>query len=176
MALPNPNQTNQAPAVQEELIAEWQEPQLPSLLSGIRRPHYAIAGAIVVSIVLIILAIIFHNLNVALPILVLLSAGGAVYSQNRRTSASRTITLTTTRLQIGRRSYAFTDLAGFWLESTEQFIVINIEPKKPTAMPITALYVSHNNEECHDLLLEVLAEVEPRAETITDRINKLMHF
>jgi len=171
MALPNPSQPDQAPTEPEELIAEWQEPELPSLISNIKRPLYLVIGAAVLVVVLILLAIFLHNFDYVVSILVLLSAGGAIYTQSHRPTPPRTITLTSTRIQIGKHSYAVTDIAGFWLQLHDDFLVINIEPKKASALPITAIYPSDNVEECHDLLIEVLSEVEPRAETITDRIS-----
>ena len=176
MALPNPSQPD-VPLQQEDvLIAEWVEPTLPTLFSKLKQPRLLAVGVGLVFVILITLAIVLHNSDFLLGATLVASASSAFYAQYKHTPQALTIRLTTTLLYVGKHTYPLNDLAGFWLERNGDFLAVNVEPNKAVAIPITFLYPNTSSEECRELLLEALPEVEPRIQTVNDRLNRWIHL
>ena len=178
MALPNPSDQRSAnpaePGQPGQVIAQWQEPATPSLLSRLPNFKLILLGGILVIAALIALSVWLKDLTYALAAGVVVSAGSAVISQNRRVAPPIAVEVSTTRLTVGARQYPLSDLAGFWLEPSPTALAVHVEPSRGTAVPITFLYPNTNIEECRELLLEVLSEVEPRTATANDKLNRWM--
>ena len=159
----------------EKEVLRWKEPTLSS-------PSQALppSSIMLISQVTAILLLLFgywqkdYTLYVAAPVASL--AGLALRAQRHTPHREATIILTTERLIVADKSFFLCDLAGFWIETEEDHLVINIESKKPSLVPMSLLYPLVNSKELAQQLLSVLAEVEPREPQFADRLSRYLHL
>jgi len=161
---------------EETLLAEWQEATHPlPELSG-KTLSLLILGGSVLAAASIGLAIWFHEFNLYFVAVVLILAVSTLIVQNRKPTASLKVTITNVRLMVGNRQYLMEDLAGFWLQSDRETVVINVEPKKASMVPITFLFAENNTEAARQTMLAIMPELESRLPNATDRINRYFRF
>jgi hypothetical protein len=170
---PVPLQPQAAP---EQLVAEWTEPnEKLAELSQLPLVTVIIGAAILIGL-LIGLGVWLRDFTLYMAAAASLAAAVAVISQRRRPAASRTVSLTTQNLVVGRRTYPLSDLAGFWLESVGEVTAVNVEPSKAAVLPINFLYPSAERAEARATLLEVLPELEPRHTTAGDSLSRYIRL
>lgn len=156
-----------------EILSQWKEPATEAygLATG-GKQKYLWIGLGATAILLIVIGVLTHDINYYLGAGVLISAIFALVAQIRKPGASLDIAITNAGVAIGNKTYSLDDISGFWLNSASQYIAINLELKKRTALPITFLYPTDNASEARNLLLEILPELEPRQSDITDGLSR----
>jgi hypothetical protein len=165
---PASDPTNAEP---EEIVAQWDEPVLPHTAIASNLP--LVIGVSALLVVLFALAGYFLNYGTLyLAAFVPLAAGFMLVAQVKRPTPPRAVMLTTQRLQVGTRNYGLDSLAGFWLDAESGLTVINMEPSKPSAFPISLLHPSADQDSIRDQLLQVLPELESRTHSVNDSLNR----
>jgi hypothetical protein len=172
---PSVRGTDQA-VIQEYLLANWTEPQLPkSLVKDKRNLFLGIGGLLIIGL-LIIMGYWQKNNNYYFGAIVFLVAAFSLYIQYYLPHKPMDIVITNLHLQVGRKTYSYTDLAGFWYQEEFGYILVNIEPKKASITTISFLYPSSDKQEVRNLFLKVIPEVEPRIRDINDQISDFLNF
>lgn len=162
------------PGVQETVLAQWQQPSPTGMLSGRTGLGTIWLFALVVAAGLIAIAIWQHELNFGLAGGVILLA--AVALQTQRRAAALPVSITTSRIVIGKRDYPLATLAGFWLADQGDVVEVNLETAKPGLLPMTFLYAKPSLEEARAVLGQVLPELQPREKKAGDRLNKFLRL
>ena len=161
----------------EVMVAQWQE-QVPvtQSLSPQNQLLFLIGG--IVLIVLFVLLGYFMKewtLYFAAPVGALALITMKV--QHHREEVPRVITITNQRIIVGEQNYGYTELSGFWLEPTGSTVVITLEYKRPSIVPVTLFFKDTDEQLTRQTLLQVLPELEARKSHFTDQIaNKYIHF
>jgi hypothetical protein len=160
----------------ELLLSTWKE-QVPQALDVPRRLKllYLIGGVVVVAL-FIALGYFFKDWTLYLAAPAAILALVAMIVQSKRVEKPRTITLTNQRIILDEQSYLFTDLSGFWLEVEGNTVVIALEYKKPSIVPITCFFENTNEAQARQALRQALPELEPRRSHFTDTLNRYFHF
>jgi len=161
---------------QEELLATWEEKagEKSSIPQNIF--FSVIIGVALLIIGSILVGFFTKNWTWYLAAAVIVSATAAIISQAKHSTKSREITITNLRIVVDERSYAISDMAGFWLEKQHDLLVITFEQKQRALLPLTCYYQNENVNEVTELLTQVLPEVDARPEHFTDRLNSYFHF
>lgn len=159
-----------APA-EEALVAEWQEPALTEDTRTFFSPPivYGVGGTI--AVFLIAIGFWQKDWTFYLAAFTSLAASFMIVVQ-RKPHPPLEIVLSTQRLQVGKKIFSLVELAGFWLEKTDAGIMINVEPAKRSLFPISFLAPTDSEGDVKEVLLQVLAEVEPREKNTTEGLNK----
>jgi hypothetical protein len=156
----------------EQVVARWTE---PARIEPAGTPLFIrqVTGAsAALAIVMGLLGYFQHDFTFYMASVASIVAGFFLISQRRRPHPQLDITLTSQQLQVGTRTYFLGDIAGFWFETDEGQLLINIEPAKAATFPISFLYPNTNEEEARSILLQAMAEVEPRRRTTADSISR----
>ena len=114
------------------------------------------------------LGIWLRDLNFYLAAAVFLAIGLCVAAQGG-SQETQLISLAEDRLQVGKQTYAMTDLAGFWLQEDGRRLLIHVEARR-AVFPVTFAYRNRDADEARGYFVEVLPELEPRETTLNDRI------
>lgn len=154
----------------EQALAQWEQPHQASQVSGTKIWMFAVP----VGLGLLALAIWQKEWNYGLGAAAVLAGAAAFTVQNR--GAALMVTVTTNKIVIGKRAYALSDLAGFWLAEGPAGIEVNLERKKPGLLPTTFVYPSLNKEETRQLMGQVLAELEPRRSSLGEQVSRYFRF
>ncbi len=156
-------------------LASWQEPETSDLVTG-RLPLPLWLGTILLlGIGLALIGYFQHDFTYYLAAIVAFVASLALYAQNHRPSGPRQIVLSQGEIAIGQKHHALGDLAGFWLEPESNFTVVNLEPNKPSMMPISLL-PPDGPSKVRELFLRVISEVEPRHSNFADQVNRYIRL
>ncbi len=161
-------------ATDEKQLAQWQEPLLDTSADAPSLP-LIIAGCVLVTGVSIATAILLHDSTYYFAAVAAVAFGFSLAVQRRKTAPSRPVTLTTARIQIGKKEHLLADMAGFWTRSEHGVTIINIEPKKVSSFPVSVLF-SETEDQARGLMLNALPEVEPRQTDITDQLGRYIKF
>jgi putative flippase GtrA len=160
-----------------ELLAEWQEPHIEAsgwAVGPARR--YVMLGLVAIIILLLVVGIWLKNSTLYIGAIVVAAAIAAITTQSRNDNVSLKVEVTNRGIVAGKRIYLVDELAGFWLGSTAGYVTINLELKRRTPLPATFIYNSNDVEEARNLFLEILPELEPRKETISDTLTKYIRL
>ena len=158
------------PQAEEELVAEWTEPEISQPVSKRRTAAIVLAG-VALAAIMAGLGFWQSDFTYYLAAAASLVGAAAIALQKRRPTQPLPVSLTTQRLIVGRRGYLLTELAGFWLETEGETCVVNVEPSKPAMFPI-AFRFPGTEEDAREALSSQLHELEPRRKDLTDTINR----
>ena len=161
---------------QEVLVATWQEKPVEKNSLSPRTMILATGAVVILTIISIVIGFFAHDWSWYLAAAVIVSAAGAIFSQMKQTAKPREINITNQRVVVEDRSYAITEMAGFWLEEKDDSLIITFEQKRRALLPLTCYYQDNNTEEVTEILTQVLPEVDARPEHFTDQVNKYFHF
>jgi len=157
---------------QDGIIAQWQEPAADiGLAIGASKLRLSLIGLGVLAAAALTWGIWKNDATFYLGALAILAAAGSLYAQNRRPSIGAAVTLTGAALTVGNRSYPLKDLRGFWLGYDNGQLVVNVETKRRSALPI-ALLSPDTADNARAAFIQVLPELEPRATTLNDTISR----
>jgi hypothetical protein len=173
----NPANASQTPEdvaarTPEALIAQWEEPRREIQPLDPTTRLLVMGGGPFIALVFILMAVFLHRFSYYLAAVAALAAMGAVLAQSRQTTPTLTISLTNTRLVVGKKNYPLTDLSGFWMQKDGEHLMIHVEMTKATLVPITFAYSSVDQEDARETLSKALPEVEARIQQIGDSVNQ----
>lgn len=158
-----------------ELIAEWTEPIQVKNISTLN-PLIVVVVAAILAVLLIALGYFNHDVTYYLAGLVPIAAAASWFTRQKRSSAPLHIKLTLSGIIVGHKKYPLDELGGFWIQRENGLVIINVEPKKAAAFPITLIYATDNADEAHSLFITILPEVEPRTPSLADSVGKYIRF
>lgn len=156
---------------EEQLVAQWQEPEQAHSQFSPRVSFLLIAGGLILSIAISALGYWLQESSYYVASGVVVMGVVAMIAQNKRPAHLKVITLTNQRLGIDEQAHLLSDLAGFWLQQEPEGLVIFVEHKKPALIPVSFFFASNEREVAQKTLLQVLPELEPRASHFTDRFS-----
>jgi len=165
-----PEPTPQSAAADERLLGEWQEPAAAAS-SGGPGMGLVIGGSVLAVAALIAMGYFLKDSTYYFGAVAAVAFALAIGVQRRGGGQPRGITLSTAHIQIGKKDYVLADMAGFWLKTDAGQTVINLEPKKVSAFPLSFLHTASESE-ARAVMLNVLPELEPRQDDITDRVSR----
>lgn len=156
---------------EEQLVAQWQEPEQAHSQFSARVSFLLILGGIGLSIAVSALGYWLKEVSFYVASGVVVMGVVAMIVQNKRPAQLKTITITNQRLGIDERELSLSELAGFWLQQEAEGLVVTVEHKKPALIPVTFFFANSDREAAQKTLLQVLPELEPRASHFTDRFS-----
>ena len=156
----------------EELIAQWEESSREVEPLDPTTRLLVIGAGPVIAIIFTLMGIFLHRSIYYLAAVATVAAIAAVIAQTRQAAPSLTISLTNTRLIVGKKSHLLTELSGFWMQKDAGHLMIHVEMTKPTIVPITFAYSSNDMDAARETLTQVLPEVEARIQQIGDSVNR----
>lgn len=156
----------------EALLAEWEEAHQAEPILPIQNKLFLTVGGLAAAALLVVMGLWQHQFSYYLGAFTALVALFALVSQGKKSTKPSRITLTSTRLIVGKTEYPLADFAGFWMEHDGGNLVINVETKKRKLIPISFFYSSDNRQEAEQLLTQVLPEIAPPEHHIADNINR----
>jgi len=160
----------------EAILAEWQEPTIHKLSSPNHKTIFYIGGAVVICAILLFVGYTIGDTSLYLAAGVVAAALFTLLSSKHTSSHALPVTLTTEQLQIGRKIYALVEFSGFWITNESDFLVVNLKPKKASAISTSVLYPTQNITEVKDLFLNVLPEIQPPEMTLSDKLTSFIRF
>lgn len=151
----------------ETLLAQWEQPAEAVPARGGAGRLFLLAVPIAAA--LIGLAVWQRELNFGLAALGVLVAPFALRSQSR--AGAPQVSVTNLRIVLGKREHLLSNLAGFWLDTSDGAVAINLETKKPGLLPTSFLYANGSADEARATMDQVLPELEPREKKLGDRLG-----
>lgn len=161
----------QNPQVEEQILTQWVEPEQAHNQFSARLKFTLVAGGVVLSSLIAGAGYWLHEFSFYVAAAVVLMGVAAMFSQNKRPIHLKTITITNQRIAIDAREIPLTDLAGFWLQQEVEGLVVMLEYKKSTLIPVSFFFATESIEAAKRTLLPILPELEPRASHFTDRFS-----
>jgi len=160
----------------ETLIAQWEEPPLHAMPLSKSMQFLMYAGGGVLAVAFVALAYWGKQFSFYLAAVGSLVGAAALANQNKREEVVQEVVITNERLLVGASSYPLAELSGFWLEHDSNRLMINVEKKKRTLLPISFAFRSESHEDAQAVLTQVLPELEAPQSPFANSINKYFRF
>jgi hypothetical protein len=129
-------------------------------------------GSILLTTLSITLAYWLNESSFYIAGAVILVAVIALLVQSKRSTPLKQITITNLRIGINESEISLSELAGFWLENTGDGLVINLENKQPTFLPVSFFFANQETETAKKVMIQILPELEPRSSHFTDKLTQ----